>query len=161
MERCFIQDSAAFRFRYQVVDERYEHLARELAGVSTDDISSRVDCNQRRPCRNCVASPDPELPVVDHWMRGVESYRCVANSRRDTLRMILSTVNAYYYQLRWIPQLELPQLREYMDAVNSPIGPEIQQNDFSAKIGELECLSAGVHPIDVVGKFRRSYRWCR
>jgi hypothetical protein len=47
-----------------------------------------------------------------------------------------------------------------MYAVNSPIGPEIEQDDFPTEIGELERFSADVHPIDVVRKLRRPYRWC-
>lgn len=68
--------------------------------------------------------------------------------------MILSTVNADYDQLRRIPQLELPQLRENMKAVNSPIGPEIEQNYFPSQVGELERPSARMHPVDVVRKLR-------
>ncbi len=91
-------------------------------------------------------------------MNSVESYRRVANAERDPFSMVLSTVNADYDQLRRKAKLELPQLREYMNAVNSPIGPEIEQHDFPSKIGKLECLSASVHPIDVIRKLRRPYR---
>jgi hypothetical protein len=45
-----------------------------------------------------------------------------------------------------------------MNAVYSAIGPEIEQNYFPSKIGELERVSAGMNPVDIVGKFRRPDR---
>lgn len=92
-------------------------------------------------------------------MCSTEANGSIANAWRDTLSVIFATMDADYYQFRFIPLFELPQLREYMDAVDSTIGPEIEQDDFPAKIGELDGPSAGMYPVDVVGKFRRSYGW--
>ena len=45
---------------------------------------------------------------------------------------------------------ELPQLRKYVDAVDSPVGPEVQQQQLPAKIGEAEASPAGMYPVHTV-----------
>jgi hypothetical protein len=85
-------------------------------------------------------------------MDRVESYRCIADSRCDSLSVILATRDADYDELARILRFELPQLREYMDAVDSPICPEIQKHDFASQIGKPKLLSACVNPVEIVGK---------
>ena len=91
-------------------------------------------------------------------MLGVESYRRVLYARCYSLSVILAALNADDDQVGSKPRFELPQLRKYMDAVDSPISPEIEENGLSAKVDETKRLAAGVNPVDVFRKFRRSYR---
>ena len=88
-------------------------------------------------------------------MNCVEPDRCIPNSRRNPFGVILPAVNADYCELAAVFRFELPQLREYVDAVDSPIGPEVQKNDFPAQVGELEFFPACMNPVEVVGKLRR------
>ena len=71
-------------------------------------------------------------------------------------------MNAYYDELLFIPSFELPQLREYMDAVDSPIGPEIQQNYLAPHVSQTELASACMNPVEILRKIRRTNRrsWC-
>jgi hypothetical protein len=68
-------------------------------------------------------------------MSCIEPYGRVVDPARDPFGMIFPAVYADYYQLTRILQLELSQLREHMDAVNSTVGPEIQKDYFAAQIG--------------------------
>jgi hypothetical protein len=54
--------------------------------------------------------------------------------RGHALLGVLAAVNAYDCDSVAIPLLELPQLRKYMDAVHSPIGPEIEKEELSSKV---------------------------
>lgn len=71
-------------------------------------------------------------------------------------------MNANYDELFFVPGFELPQLREYMDAVNSPIGPEIQQNDLAPHISQAELATTCMNPVEIVRKIRRANgrSWC-
>jgi hypothetical protein len=71
--------------------------------------------------------------------------------------MILPAVNADYYKLAVVLPFELPQLRKYMDAVESPIGPEIQKDEFPAQVGQPEHSATRMNPVEVVGKLRRPH----
>lgn len=82
----------------------------------------------------------------------IESYRCIANSGRHPLSVILAALNSDYDKLAGIFLFELPQLREYMDAVDSAIGPEIQEYDFASQIGETKLFSACMNPVEIVRK---------
>jgi hypothetical protein len=42
------------------------------------------------------------------------------------------------------PLLELPQLRQHMDAVDSPVCPEVEEEQLAAKVAEREPSPAGV-----------------
>jgi hypothetical protein len=89
-------------------------------------------------------------------MNRVEPQRRVANSRCDPLGVILPAVDSDYCQFTAVLRLELPQLREYMDAVDSPIGPEVQQHDFASQVGKMELPPSGVNPVEIVRKIRRA-----
>ena len=71
-------------------------------------------------------------------------------------------MNANYDKLFFISGFELPQLREYVDAVDSPIGPEIQQNYLAPHVSQAELASARMNPVEVFRKIRRpnGRSWC-
>lgn len=71
-------------------------------------------------------------------------------------------MNANYDELFFISGFELPQLREYMDAVDSPIGPEIQQNYLAPHVSQAELASACMNPVEIFRKIRRANgrSWC-
>jgi hypothetical protein len=55
--------------------------------------------------------------------------------------------------------LELPQLREDVDAVDSPIGPEVEDRHLAAEVGERERSAAGPDPVETFGKLGGAYAW--
>ena len=94
-------------------------------------------------------------------MFGAQSYRRVTDAFSDSLSVIFAAVNADHYQLRRISLFELPQLREYVNAVDSPVGPEIEKNNFSAQIDEAQRTVAGMYPVEIRWKVGCPYRRSR
>ena len=70
----------------------------------------------------------------------------------------LSAVDANDRDVIRISLFELPQLREYVDAIDSAIGPEVEQQELAAKVGELKSATAGVNPVERVGEIGSAYR---
>ena len=91
-------------------------------------------------------------------MCSAEAQARVADVRRDAFLRELSAVNADDGNFRRVFLLELPQLRKDMDAVDSAIGPEIEEQELTAKVGEGKFPTAGVDPLQGVGKIRRANR---
>jgi hypothetical protein len=73
--------------------------------------------------------------------------------------MILSALDPDYNELSMVPGFELPQLREYMDAVDSAIGPEVEEHDLAPQLGEGEPFPSCVNPVEILGKFGGPHRW--
>jgi hypothetical protein len=51
--------------------------------------------------------------------------------------VILPALHSDYNKLFRVPRFELPQLREYMDAVNSTVGPEVEDHDLPPEVSKL------------------------
>ena len=92
-------------------------------------------------------------------MFSVEPDRRIAYATGYSLSVVFATLYANDNQVRSKPSFELPQLRKYMDAVDSPIGPEIEQYCLSSQVDQPKRLAASMNPVDVFWKFGRSYRW--
>lgn len=74
--------------------------------------------------------------------------------------MILPALNSNYNELSTVLRFELPQLREYMDAVDSPIGPEVEKDDFTPELSEGQLSASSMDPVEFVGKFGSPHRRC-
>ena len=83
----------------------------------------------------------------------------MSDSLRVALGDELATVHTHDRQLVRKPLFELPQLREDVDAVDSAVGPEVQNRDLSTQIGDGEGSSVGVDPVETRGKVGRSNDW--
>jgi hypothetical protein len=51
-----------------------------------------------------------------------------------------------------VPLLDLPQLRKNVDAVDSAIGPEIEENDFAAQVVDAQLLASCMNPVETPRK---------
>lgn len=129
--------------------------------MCTNHIPPGIHRHNRWPCRHRVASPRPELPVIDDWMDSLEPDRRIPDPAGYSLRVKFSALNSNDYELLLKPRFELPQLRKYMDAVYSAISPEIEKHCFPAQVGETQSAATGMNPVEIVGKFRCSYRRLR
>jgi hypothetical protein len=92
-------------------------------------------------------------------MRGAEPDRCVTNARRDPLGGELAAVNPDDGDRVAKPMFEFPQLRENVDAVDSAVSPEVQQEELAPEVGESESAPAGVQPVERIGEFGGAHRW--
>ena len=55
-----------------------------------------------------------------------------------------------------IPLLDLPQLRKDVNAVDSAIGPEIEENDLATQILDAQLLTTRVNPVEARREVRGS-----
>src|SRR6476661_5741129 len=99
----------------------------ELARMHSDDASVRINGDERWPRAHGVGAPDAKLPVVDRGVNGVEPDGGIADTRRLTLGDVLAAVHADNGKRFSVSCLELPQLREHVDAVDSAVRPEIEE----------------------------------
>jgi hypothetical protein len=68
-------------------------------------------------------------------------------------------MNTDYNELCCKPFFELPQLRKDVNAVDSPISPEIEEQDLAAKIGYTERATSCMNPIERRRKIRCANYW--
>jgi hypothetical protein len=52
--------------------------------------------------------------------------------------------------------LDLPQLRKNMNAVDSAIRPEVEQDHVSAQLGQTKRIPTSVKPVEALWEFRRA-----
>ena len=90
-------------------------------------------------------------------MDGTQTDGRVANVRAVALARELAALDANDCNIIGISLFELPQLRKNVDTVDSAVGPEIEQEELAAKIGELKPAAAGVDPVERVREIGRAY----
>jgi hypothetical protein len=108
----------------------------ELARAHADDRTSRIDGDERGPCAHGVRAPHAELPIVQERMCRAEPDGRVTNARRVAFGDVLAAVDTDDGDGLGKPMLELPQLRQHMNAVDSTVRPEIEQEQLAAKVAE-------------------------
>jgi hypothetical protein len=119
----------------------------------------RIDGDERRPGAYGIGAPDAELPIVQDRMRGVESNRRVANALGDSFGGVLPAMHTDDGDRIAEPLLELPQLRKHMDAVDSAVGPEVEEQQLAAEIGERESPAVGVQPVERIREVGSTNGW--
>ena len=127
--------------------------------MHADDVPARIDGDEGRPCADGIRAPDAKLAIVQRWMGSAQPNGGIADVRGLPLRRVLAAVNANHGEIVRKLLLELPQLREDMDAVDSAIGPEVQQQHPPAKVSEREPSSAGVDPVERIGEIGSANGW--
>lgn len=82
----------------------------------------------------------------------------ISDARRSALGVIFPAMDTKDYEFLTISFFELPQLRKYVDAVDSAVGPEIEQHDSSTQITEMDRAVGRIDPVEIVGKLGSSHR---
>ena len=148
--------SSLARGRDRALDEWRDRFDRELAGVCPRDVPARIDRDECRPRVDGISAPDAELPIVQNRMRRTESERRLTNALGDALGDVLAAVDADDGDVIGVFLFELPQLRKYVDAVDSAVGPEIEEEQLAAEVGEREPASPSVDPVERCWKVWRA-----
>ena len=143
-----IKRSGRARIIKHTVEEGSNQLGLELSSMHAYHIATGADGHERWPCANGVGAPHAKLPVVDRGMYGIQAQAGVAEARRIAFCRKLSTVYAHDGYFSPVFLFERPQLRKHVDAVDSAVRPEIEQQEPSAKICQGELPSAGVDPFE-------------
>lgn len=74
--------------------------------------------------------------------------RRLANARRLALGDIFATVHSDDSDITGVLLFDLPQLREDVNAVDSAIGPEVEQDDFATQLRQCEWVALRVDPVE-------------
>ncbi|MBA3558755.1 MAG: hypothetical protein H0W30_09165 [Gemmatimonadaceae bacterium] len=97
------------------------------------------------------------MAIVDNRVRHAKPVYGIADALGSTLRVVFAAVHTDDRNLIRETLLELPQLRENMNAVYSTIRPEIEEQDLASKVSQNERAVARVYPVEALGKFGCPY----
>jgi hypothetical protein len=159
VERPLAESAIGTRRRDDALDERRDRVGGELARAHSYDRASRIDGDEGGPCAHGVRAPHAELAIVQNRMGRTEPDGGVTNARRVAFGDVLAAVHPDDGDGFGKPLLELPQLRQHMDAVDSTVGPEVEEEQLAAKVAECEPPTAGMQPIERVGKVWGAHGW--
>ena len=121
--------------------------------MPTDDVAVGVDQHQGGPGAGSPQLPDEEVLVVHHGMFDVVSGDDASDVVGFALIGELGAVNSDDHQLVRVLQLEALQIGNDVDAVDAPVGPEVEQDDLSPQVGQLD-RSCDIEPIEALRKLR-------
>src|SRR5437870_2494449 len=118
--------------------ERIELLEGQFALVLSDDATLRVDEHQRRPGPAAEALPDGKVPVIHHRMLDAIPEHRFPQVGRLALSRELGRMDADHDHPVSILLFDLPQLRKGVHAVDSTEGPEIDDCQPPAQVGDVQ-----------------------
>ena len=124
----------AVELRDDGVQGRRELPGEELAGHGADHSAGRVEDHDRGPRPHAERAPDAELAVVHDGVLDAEALRRGGDVGRHALGAELAGVHADDDQLIRVALFQLPQLRQYVDAVDSAVSPEVEQHQLAAQL---------------------------
>src|SRR5690606_28453885 len=128
----------------------------DLSLMLADDPPFRIDEDQRWPGANRVLGPDVEVDVIDHRVLDIVALDRAPQAAAGPLGRELCRMHPDDDQcVRKLP-LDLPQLGKQMEAIYSAVGPEIEDHELAAQIGEPQ-RPLGVEPLEIVRELGRSY----
>ncbi len=151
--RTSIHRSLPLVFLDQITQEIVQWLVRQLTGLLRDDIPLGIHDRDRRPCSHRVRAPEAKLPVVHDRMVDPLPAAGLGDRFCASLVMVLAGVDADRDQRLAERRLELPDPRQHVQAVDSAVGPEVEQDDPAAKILPGR-RSHDVEPLEVFRKRR-------
>lgn len=99
------------------------------------------------------------MAVVDDWMRYLVPKGRLTNTGCLALRDIFAAMHSNDNNVVGILLFDLPQLRQNVNAVDSAIGPEIEEDHTATQALERERLSTGVNPVETRRKLRSPNAW--
>ncbi len=130
----------------QLVDQPGQPFGVPLAGHGGDHVALRVDHGQGRPRLGRVLLPHVHVGVVEHRVVHAVPLDGRGQRRRVLLVLELRRVHADHDQDVAVLLFERAQLVQHVQAVDAAEGPEIEQDDLAAQVGQRDGLAAGVQP---------------
>ncbi len=142
------------------VDQPFDHSIRVgvdvfLTRIRLHQVAFRIDDTDRRPGLDAVGHPDFAVGVVDDWMVQLVSKHRFLDALGIFFVVELGGVDADNDHFVWILLLQPDQVGEEVQAINSTQSPEFQNDNFAAKILELDGLVRADGGTDGAVKLRR------
>ena len=136
------------------VDQRRGHVLGQLTLVDADHIAVRIDEIERRPGARAERLPVLEVGVVENRVLNPQAQDRLAQVLGLALGRELGRVDRDNLQGVGVASFKLPQLRKYMQAVDSSVGPEMQDQQTSAEVLHRH-FAPGVEPGHAAGHIGR------
>ena len=144
--------------RIELLDERGDDLVEAgveaLALVPAHRVARGVDDHERGPRLDLPQPPDRELAVVDHRMLEIVAQEHLPDVLRSALFRELRGVHPDDDQLVREVRLQPFEPGEVVDAVDAPVGPEVEHDHLAAQLGQRE-RRCRVQPFEARRKLRR------
>ena len=117
-----------------------------FAGGHVHDVTLRVHDDERRPRLDRVLLPCFQFRVVEHRVMDAVTAHRGLDRGGFALVQELRRVHADRHQHVRELGLQRAQLVQYVQAVDAAGGPEVQQHDLAAQLGQPDLLTTGVEP---------------
>ena len=140
----------------QLVEQRHQPGRMALTGHRGDQVPLRVDDAQRRPGPGGVPVPRLHPRIVEYRVPHAVPLHRGGQRVRILLVLELRRVHPDHHQHVGVPLLDRPQLVEHVQAVDAAEGPEVEQYDPAAQVGQGQRPAAGVQPA-ATAQFRSAY----
>ena len=154
-ERLARERAGAFVLVDHRVDDGDRLRGGQLALVPADHVAARVDEEERGPGARAVALPVLEIGVVEDGVLDPQAQHGLAQVAGLALGRELGRMDGDDLDGGRMAALDLPQLREHVHAVDSSVGPEVQDQQPPGEIVERQ-RAARVDPLEPVRNFRRA-----
>ena len=132
-------------FAQPAVDQGRNHLLGQFALVHADHVAARVDEVERRPGARAKGLPVGEVGVVEDGVLNSQPEDGLAQVLGLALGGELGRVDGDDLDGVGVAALDLPQLRKHVEAVDSSVGPEVEDEEPSAEVAHRH-LAARVEP---------------
>ena len=149
VERARRQDPGLAGLGHELAHELDEPVGRHLAGLEAHERSLGIDERESGPGAYAVGAPQAKLGILDHGVGDVVA--------RDRLRQLvglllgreLRRMHADDGDLIGKSGLQLAQRRKHVNAVDAAEGPEIENDEFAAEVGQRErCIH--IEPLETL-----------
>ncbi|GBF31625.1 hypothetical protein MnTg04_01588 [bacterium MnTg04] len=121
------------KFFHQPADDGIQQIVMPLPGYLANNVSGRVDHHQRRPGASAIGLPDLEILVVNDRMHDLVALYETPDCRGPGFTLEFAGMHADDNQLLSVFLLQAFQIGDDMQAVDTAIGPEIQQYHLAAE----------------------------
>ena len=138
--------------RDHALDHRLKRLVDALARQITEHFALRIDDHDRRPGAHAIRRPDTVVTVVDDGVGQAVTRRDHADVLCIAFVVELGRMHADHDQRIAKLGFEALQVRDDVDAVDAAVGPEVEQDDAPAQIGNRQRL-LDVDPVQIRRKF--------
>ena len=119
-----------------IVDGLGHGVQWKLAFVPGEHHAVRIDKHERGPGAHAIVLPDAALTVIHDGMLKIQALNGGAQVYVRAFSRVLRAVDANDDQFISKASFKLPQLREYVQAVDSAVGPEVEYHQLAAQFDQ-------------------------
>ena len=151
--RSAVDEAIAVELRHHAAEQVVEVIVGQFALVLANDLALGVDEHEGWPGPAGILLPDLELGVVDYGVLKLIALHGLVDVGPFLLIGELGRMNADDHQLACILLFQFPQLRKNVCAVDSTVGPEVEDHDLASQLLHGQG-AVSVDPFQPLGELR-------